>query len=74
MINAKTNEQMGIVSWSMGCAQMGSPSVFTNLADADIQKFIAEKMKIRGGHSSQQHHSAARKVAPKPQTRTAKAG
>lgn len=43
--NDKTGQQMGIISWGMGCAQMGSPGVFTNLANKDIRAFVAQSQK-----------------------------
>jgi len=45
VINKATKQQIGLISWGMGCAQMGSPGVFTNLANPEIRSFINSAMK-----------------------------
>ncbi|KAK3913853.1 Mite allergen Der p 3 [Frankliniella fusca] len=45
VMNKKTKQQIGIISWGMGCAQMGSPGIFTNLANSEVRSFINTCMK-----------------------------
>lgn len=41
----KTGQQMGVISWGMGCAQMGSPGVFADLANPSIRSFVAQQQR-----------------------------
>lgn len=40
MIISSSGKQQGIISWGMGCAQMGAPGVYANVADPSIRSFI----------------------------------
>ncbi|KAK3926940.1 Mite allergen Eur m 3 [Frankliniella fusca] len=44
-INKATGQQMGIISWAKGCAQMGYPGVYTDLANSQIRSFIDGELK-----------------------------
>ena len=45
LVSKLSGKQVGIVVWGRGCPDPDHPSIFTNLADRTINKFIASELK-----------------------------
>jgi len=44
LVVKKSGKQLGIVSWSLGCAEPYYPGVFANVADKEIHDFIDSEL------------------------------
>jgi len=58
LVLKKSGKQIGIVSWSNGCAYAHYPTVFTDISDEEIHDFIDSELQQIAVESSSKESEA----------------